>query len=220
VWWNRNVASFADEVRTSTQFAKPTWLSLSSRSAVLISALKKMTVRTFLSSAPKYPKKKTLVVYVLRPRPIVLVIRVVWRWVRSNGGMILTGVSQSTWRKSYPNATFCTTNVNGMVRDRTRTSFLPHRENSVLPLEGPTHWFFVRGNNVCTLCKSYGTNSKYCLQKAYVLMLNLVVQILTTVLHFTGLWAVRCSTNHKKFTEVPLLAIIFVSDLFIYVLFP
>jgi hypothetical protein len=61
--------------------------------------------------------------------PIILGIRVVWRWrwVQSNDGMDLTGVYWSTWRKSYLSANFCTTNPNGMVRDQTQTSFVTHR---------------------------------------------------------------------------------------------
>jgi len=39
----------------------------------------------------------------------------------------LTGINWRTWRKSYPSAIYCTTIPNAMVRDRIRTSFVPHR---------------------------------------------------------------------------------------------
>ena len=52
----------------------------------------------FLSSAPKFPKEHCFFWKVRRSRPLVLLLRATcsWRWVRSNGGMILTGENWST----------------------------------------------------------------------------------------------------------------------------
>ena len=69
--------------------------------------------------APRFPKKHPFCCNVPRFHPFVLLLIVAlmikWRWLWSNGGMILPGENRSTWRKTGLNVTLPTKNTTEIV---------------------------------------------------------------------------------------------------------
>jgi hypothetical protein len=142
-----------------------------------------MAVCTFLSSDPHYLREKKIVVFYV-PRPLVPLF-----WSKSCMKMNMS--TEQWWNDTDRNKLKYLEKILSkcqILHNKSQwcgpgwnSDFVRTPQITPCGSIGRTNMFIlVRGINVCALWESYETNSKYCLQNAGVLLLNLVVHILTT----------------------------------------